>query len=113
MQTSRMNPAAKQIVTFSAISGGVVALVVLLIWAMSGFVSLRSIGLSGNVLAALVLGITLSTALAVGLMALIFFSDRSDRDEVVYRSTADRMGDPAAAGPHTERRRVQPEDNTD
>ncbi|MCW3473973.1 hypothetical protein [Limobrevibacterium gyesilva] len=49
--------------------------------------SLGSLGLSGNVLIALILGIVLTTALGVALMGLVFYSDRSDQDEAVYRST--------------------------
>lgn len=47
------------------------------LWASTGF---AEIGLSGHGLVALVLGVLFSTGLAIGLMALSFYSDRQDSD---------------------------------
>jgi hypothetical protein len=52
-------------------------------WAGTGF---ESIGLSGHGLAALILTVVLVSALGVGLMALVFHSNRSGRDEAVYHA---------------------------
>jgi hypothetical protein len=82
-----MTARTRWIVIFAATSTAAVAVVVFLIWAMNGFVNLASIGLSGSVLVALILGIVLSTGLGVGLMGLVFYSDRTDRDEAVYHAS--------------------------
>jgi hypothetical protein len=89
------------IVIFATASTGAVAGVLFLIWAMNGFVSLASLGLSGNILVALILGIVLSTGLGVGLMGLVFYSDRSDQDEAVYHASGSgtREGNAAQHGP--------------
>ncbi len=55
-----------------------VAAIVLLVWAVSGF---GLGGLSTHGLIAITLGIVFSVALAVGLMALVFYSNRSGRDQ--------------------------------
>ena len=94
-----MTGLSRWIALFCGACVGAVATVLLLIWAMNGFVSLRSIGLSGNVLIALILGIVLSTGLGVGLMGLVFYSDRSARDELVYKELGREPGDEAPAGP--------------
>ena len=51
------------------------------LWAFNGFKGL-GIGLEGMI--AVVIGITLTIGLGVGLMALVFASDRFNRDEEVY-----------------------------
>ncbi len=94
-----MTGLSRWIAIFCGACVGAVAIVLLLIWAMNGFVSLRSIGLSGNVLVALILGIVLSTGLGVGLMGLVFYSDRSARDELVYRELGREPGDKTPAAP--------------
>lgn len=66
--------------------GGAVALVLLFL----SFFGFRELGLSLNGAIALTLGIVLSIGLAVGLMALIFYSDRSGRDDVVGGEHYDR-----------------------
>ncbi|HTP84070.1 MAG TPA: hypothetical protein VMQ11_14065 [Alphaproteobacteria bacterium] len=68
--------------------GGAVALVLLFL----GFFGFRQLGLSLNGAIALTLGIVLSIGLAVGLMALIFYSNRSGRDETVGGEHYDRRG---------------------
>ena len=57
---------------------GLIAFVLLVLWVSNDFAGL---GLSGHGVAALILGSVLSSALAIGLMALVFHSDRSGQDE--------------------------------
>ncbi|HUI18923.1 MAG TPA: hypothetical protein VL244_14735 [Alphaproteobacteria bacterium] len=57
-----------------------IAFVLAVLWAFNGFQGL-GIGVWGTV--ALVGGVVCTTALGVGLMALVFASDRSDRDAEV------------------------------
>jgi hypothetical protein len=67
--------------TFILAGVGIVALLVCLAWATGGFG-----GLSGKGVVALLLGILFTAALGIGLMALVFFSDSSGRDEEVKRA---------------------------
>ncbi len=73
----------KRLVIFAAGCAGSVGAVVVLIWALHGFIG-PGLPLAG--LVAMVLGMVLTVALAIGLMALLFYSNRSGYDEVVYRS---------------------------
>ncbi len=75
----------KWIVVFSSACVAAVAAVILAIWATVGF---SGMGLSGHGVVAITLGITFSTAIAVALMALVFYSNRSQQDVVVHRSGA-------------------------
>lgn len=54
--------------------------VLALVWLADG---LNGLGLSTHGVIALVLGITISMGLGVGLMALVFYSNRSGQDVVV------------------------------
>jgi hypothetical protein len=70
------------------IAVGTIALIVLVIlgtWALGGFADLSP---AGGV--ALVLGITISTGLGIGLMALVFYSSRSEQDDAVYMAASKR-----------------------
>lgn len=60
-------------------SAAMIAAMLLVAWAANGF---EPIGLHGNVLIALILGSIGASALAIFLMALVFHSDRSGRDEI-------------------------------
>jgi hypothetical protein len=66
---------------FIAVSTGLVLGVLLLGWAVTGF---SGFGMSGHGIAAMLLGIVFTTLIGVGLMALIFQSHRSERDEAVH-----------------------------
>ena len=66
-----------------ACSGGIAA-VLLIVWLTGGF---ARVGLDTNVALALVLGIFLSSLLGIALMGLIFYSDRTGRDDAAYRTT--------------------------
>jgi hypothetical protein len=69
--------------TFILASVGFVVLAVLLFWTIGGF---GELGLSGKGLVALRLGFLFTAGLAIGLMALVFFSDRSGRDDETSRA---------------------------
>lgn len=67
---------------------GVLALVLGLNWALSGF---HGLGLHPAAAIALVLGTVATTALWVVLMGLMFYSERTQDDEEAYeRDTTDR-----------------------
>jgi hypothetical protein len=66
--------------TFSAVSVAAIALGYFLAWATNGFHDL-DFNLEANI--ALIVGCILVSALGVGLMALMFYSDSSGRDEEV------------------------------
>ena len=83
---------SKWLVTYLATCVGAVVAILLAVWAANGFAGL-GIGIEGTV--ALILGVILTVGLGIGLMALVFQSDRSDHDAVVYRETAgDQASDP-------------------
>ena len=68
---------------FILASVGFVALAVLLFWAIGG---LGELGLSGKGLVALTPGFLFTAGLAIGLKALLFFSDQSGRDDETNRA---------------------------
>lgn len=69
------------IVRIVAGTAALIAVVILAIWGLGGFS-----GLSINGAVALILGISVTMGLGTGLMALVFWSARSDYDEAVYRA---------------------------
>jgi hypothetical protein len=87
---------------FGVASLGGIAAVLLALWGMNGF---RDLGLGTAGTVAVVLGILATSALGVALMALIFYSDRSNADEEVSRA--------AANGPGESRSADRPESNRD
>jgi hypothetical protein len=64
------------------ITAGTVAVIILLIGGAAAFGAFADLGAGG--VFALAFGIAASLALGIGLMALIFYSNRSDRDEAVH-----------------------------
>ena len=72
--------------TFILASVGFVVLAVLVFWTIGG---LGELGLSDKGVVALTLGFLFTVRLAIGLMALVLFSDRSGRDDATNR-TAER-----------------------
>jgi hypothetical protein len=68
----------RRMVGFSAACLGFIALVLLVIWVMGGFENAH-LSLAGWI--AYGLGVVLTSVLGVGLMALVFYSDRSGGDE--------------------------------
>lgn len=65
---------------FCAGCTGMMAAIMFILWAFNDF---EALGVGGHGLVALILGVILTTALGIGLMALVFHSDRSDHDELV------------------------------
>ena len=64
--------------TFILVSVGFVVLAVLVFWAIGG---LGELGISGKGVVALTLGFLFRVGLAIALMALVFFSQPSGRDD--------------------------------
>jgi hypothetical protein len=87
------------IAIFSIASVGAVAAVLFLLWAMSGF---GDIGVTGNALVALIIGVIFSTGLGVALMALVFYSARSEVDEDVYQANLPLEPNPDGSTPDKE-----------
>jgi len=71
------------ILAFSALALGGLALVLFVLWAVSGY---KGLGLDTVGTIAVIVGVTLTSALGTGLMALLFYSDRSNIDEEVYHA---------------------------
>ena len=69
--------------TFMLASVGFVVLAVLVFWVMGG---LGELALSGKGVVALTPGFLFTVGLAIGLMALVFFSDRSGCDDETNRA---------------------------
>lgn len=74
------------------IAAGTLAVIVVLIVGVAAFGGFAGLGSGGAF--ALVFGIAASLGLGIGLMALIFYSSRSERDEAVHFAAArrDRTG---------------------
>lgn len=77
---------ARFVITSAA---GVVVFVVLC-WIVFGF---GSLGLDPTATFAAVLGITFTVGLGIGLMALVFYSDRSGKDDAARGEIVERKGD--------------------
>ena len=63
--------------------GGSLAGAIVLIVLFFAIVGVRQLGLSVNGAIALTLGVVFTVGIGVGLMALVFYSNRSGRDETV------------------------------
>ena len=72
------------IVSFSLACLGFIAMVLLLVLVMGGFEFLGGLGVHGWI--AFTLGVVVTSALGVALMALVFHSNRSGRDEIAGES---------------------------
>jgi ABC-type multidrug transport system permease subunit len=66
------------VLTFAAFNATFIAVVLVMLWVIGGF---EDSGLSTHGWVALLLGITLTSALGVALMALVFHSARKDYDD--------------------------------
>jgi hypothetical protein len=64
---------------FSILCAVAVAAIVAICWVVFGF---GSLGLDPTAMVAAILGITLTVGLGIGLMALVFYSNRSGQDDV-------------------------------
>ena len=70
---------------FALSYGGAILLLLLATWAFGGFEGLSTVGVFS-----LLVGAIVAVGLGVGLMALVFYSNSSERDEEVYRLGQDR-----------------------
>jgi ABC-type transporter Mla maintaining outer membrane lipid asymmetry permease subunit MlaE len=68
-----------RLVDFSLVCLGFIGLILLLVLVMGGFELLSGVGVHGWIV--FTLGIVITSALGVALMALVFHSDRSGQDE--------------------------------
>lgn len=73
--------AGRQLAIFAVICVAMAGAIAAIIWAAGGF---DAGALSGNGLAALIIGSVLSLLLTVVLMGLVFYSNRSDVDRDVH-----------------------------
>ena len=73
----------KWIVNYSLICIGAIVGVLAFVWALNGF---DTEGVSAHGMIAIVLGTTFTVVVAVGLMALVFYSNRSGQDERAHHS---------------------------
>lgn len=74
------------IAIFSAACVAMIASGLFVVWAANDFTDL---GLHGNGLVAMLLGLVLTSGLGVGLMALVFHSSRTEHDRLVYHLDGD------------------------
>jgi len=71
----------RRLVGFSLVCLGLIALIMLVVLFMGGFEQVGSMGIHGWI--ALTLGVIVTSALGVALMALVFHSNRSGQDESI------------------------------
>jgi hypothetical protein len=69
----------KGILKFSAACSGAIGAVLILAWVFGGF---DTEGISTHGIIAMVVGTTFTVLVGVGLMALIFYSNRSGQDDL-------------------------------
>jgi len=67
---------------FATLCLAMVGAALFMLWAVNDF---NGIGVQGHVLAALLLGVVFTTLVGVGLMTLVFWSNRHRRDDLAYR----------------------------
>ncbi|WP_340117861.1 hypothetical protein [Pelagibius sp. 7325] len=78
---NRVYPYRRWLMAYCGTCGFLIAVALLALWAGNGF---HGLGISGHGVVAVMLGVVVSVALAIGLMALVFFSDRSGYDDTLY-----------------------------
>jgi len=76
---------------FCIVCFAAVAAIVALCWIAFGF---GSLGLDPTATVAAVLGISVTAGLGIGLMALVFYSNRSGRDDLAGGEAVERQSDP-------------------
>ena len=72
---------------FAGFCGVLLGVAVLVLWLFGEF---RELGLSAHGWIAMILGIAATSAVAVLLMGLVFYSNRSAHDQAVFDETRDR-----------------------
>lgn len=73
------------ILAYSASSAGLIGFVCFLIWAFNDF---KGLDISWQGMAALIVGCVLVTALSIGLMAAVFWSNRGGHDADAHDTTS-------------------------
>jgi hypothetical protein len=66
-------------------SSATILLLLLATWVFGGFEGLSAVGVFS-----LLVGVVVAVGLGVGLMALVFYSNRTERDEAAYRLGRER-----------------------
>lgn len=92
---------ARWLAYFVALSIALLIIVLLMLWVTGSF---EGAGLTVNGWVALFLGITLTSALGIALMGLVFYSDRQDVDDRAYHA-ADTEGEAASLASKASNRR--------
>ena len=77
------------LIIFGASSFGGIFGILLILWAIDGF---HGLGLDSAGTVAVVIGVLCTCALGVVLMALIFYSERTNADVAAYRATVNWVG---------------------
>lgn len=72
---------------FAGLCGVLLGIALLVLWLFGGF---GELGISGQGWVAMILGIAATSAIAVLLMGLVFYSNRSAHDQAVFDETRDR-----------------------
>ena len=78
MSASSLSQTRRHALTFSLVCSGAIGAVLLLAWAFGG---IDTEGMSTHGIIAMVLGAMFTAFVGVGLMALVFYSDRSGQDD--------------------------------
>jgi hypothetical protein len=79
------------VIRFSLVCLASIGAALAIVWAVNGF---SGLGLDTNGVIALVLGMIFTSALGVGLMALVFSSNREARDQAAYDAGKPHDGPP-------------------
>lgn len=71
----------RRVILFVAACNAVLAVALVIAWVAGAFVYL---GVNGGIATAIVVGLVVASEVAIGLMALIFYSEESGQDEAAY-----------------------------
>lgn len=80
------------IIAYTVGCAGLVGFICFLLWAYNDF---NGLGISWQGMAAVIVGSALATALSIGLMAAVFWSNRAGYDESAYEAQASPVKVPA------------------
>lgn len=81
------------IIAYTLSSAGLVGFICFLLWAYNDF---NGLGISWQGMAAVIAGSVLASALSIGLMAAVFFSNRAGFDESAYDAQSVKVNVPTA-----------------
>ena len=71
----------RRVILFVAGCNAVLAAALVVAWAAGAFAYL---GVNGGIATAIVVGLIVASEVTIGLMALVFYSDKSGQDEAAY-----------------------------